>query len=133
MNAKIASTSLPDGLVSICPSDALNVGGLGVRFEVVNEREARPAFVVRHSDGISAYINRCVHQALELDWNMGHFFDADQIHLICASHGALYTADTGQCVGGPCNRSRLEALFVVETGGTVYLSDSRYTDIRREQ
>jgi len=113
-------------LTAICSSDALEVGGLGVRFGVVDENDTWPAFVVRHSQGLAAYINRCAHLALELDWDNGLFFDVDQRHLICTTHGALYTADTGECVSGPCNGSGLEALKVVEARGTVYLSDPRY-------
>ena len=38
----------------------------------------------------------------------------------------VIVADTGECVGGPCNGSGLESLKVVETGGTVCLVDSRF-------
>ena len=116
----------------ICSSDDLAVGGLGVCFEVADEDAIWPAFVVRHPQGVAAYINRCAHLALELDWDQGHFFDLDQRYLICATHGALYRADTGKCVSGPCNGSGLEALKVVETEGTVYLIDSRYGEPCRE-
>lgn len=122
----MGSQVLPHRFSAICPSDALAVGGLGIRFEVADESDTWPAFVVRHSQGLAAYINRCAHLALELDWNRGMFFDVDQRHLICATHGALYAADTGECVGGPCNGSGLEVLQVVEVEGAVYLSDPRY-------
>ena len=132
MSVKKGSQGLPQRLAAICSSDALAVGGLGVRFEVTDESDTWPAFVVRHAQGLAAYINRCAHLALELDWDRGLFFDVDQRHLICATHGALYTADTGECVGGPCNGSGLQVLQVVETEGTVYLSDPRYVGPCRE-
>ena len=116
----------------ICSSDDLAVGGLGVCFEVADENDIWPAFVVRHAQGVAAYINRCAHLALELDWDRGHFFDLNQRDLICATHGALYRVDTGECVGGPCNGTGLEALKVVERGGTVYMIDSRYGEPCRE-
>ena len=37
-----------------------------------------------------------------------------------------------ECVSGPCNGSVLEVLEVVETKGTVYLSDPRYVVLCRE-
>lgn len=116
----------------ICSSGDLEVGGLGICFEVADESGNWPAFVIRHPQGVAAYINRCAHMALELDWDRGHFFDLDQRYLICATHGALYEADTGECVSGPCSGSGLEALKVVERKGTVYLIDSRYDEFRRE-
>ena len=132
MIAKRDSQEHPKGFIVICSSGDLVVGGLGVCFEVADENNIWPAFVVRHPQGVAAYINRCAHLALELDWNRGHFFDLDQRYLICATHGALYRADTGECVGGPCNRSGLEALKVVEREGTVYMIDSRYGKPYRE-
>ena len=126
MIAKMDSRGPPRGSTVICCSDDLAVGGLGVCFEVADGNDVWPAFVVRHPRGVAAYINRCAHLTLELDWDQGHFFDLDRRYLICAAHGALYTADTGECVSGPCNGSGLEALKVAEAGGTVYLTDSRY-------
>jgi len=123
----------PKRFVAICSSDALDVGGLGFRFEVADHNRGWPAFVVRHSQGVAAYINRCAHLTLELDWDRGHFFDVDQQHLVCATHGALYTADTGECVSGPCNGSGLEVLKVDEKGGAVYLRDPRYSKISLEE
>lgn len=114
------------GLFAICSSDALVVGGRGVRFAVADEKDIWPAFAVRHSRGIVAYINRCAHLALELDWDPGYFFDHEGYHLICATHGALYAVDTGRCVDGPCNGLGLEALQVAETRGAIYLKDRRY-------
>ena len=132
MSVTKGSSRLPQRIAAICSSDDLATGGLGVRFEVADENGTWPAFVVRHPQGVAAYINRCAHLALELDWSRGYFFDLDQRYLICATHGALYTADTGECVSGPCNGSGLETLKVVETGGTVYLIDSRYSESCRE-
>ena len=131
MKLKNGSQELPQRLTAICASGVLVQGGLGVRFEVVDETDTWPAFVVRHSQGLAAYINRCAHLDLELDWDRGHFFDVDQRHLICATHGALYTADTGECVSGPCNGSGLEALEVTEIEGTVYLRDPLYVRLGR--
>ena len=126
MKPKKVSLGLPPRSAAICSSDALKEGELGVRFEVADDMGISPAFVLRHSEGLSAYINRCAHLALELDWDQGHFFDIDQRHLICATHGALYAANTGECISGPCNGSGLEVLQVRETEGFVYLDDPTY-------
>jgi nitrite reductase/ring-hydroxylating ferredoxin subunit len=129
VSVKGCSKGLQKALTVICSSDSLEVGGLGVRFEVADENGTWPAFVVRHSQGVAAYINRCAHLALELDWDPGLFFDVDQQHLICATHGALYRGDTGECVSGPCNGSGLEVLQVVENEGNVCLDDPRYVEL----
>ena len=41
------------------------------------QAEVLPAFVVRHMQGVSAFINRCAHRDLELDWSPGEFFDLE--------------------------------------------------------
>jgi nitrite reductase/ring-hydroxylating ferredoxin subunit len=122
----MSSGGPPRGRTVICASDDLTVGGLGVCFEVADGNDIWPAFVVRHPGGVAGYINRCAHLSLELDWDRGHFFDLHRRYLMCATHGALYAADTGECVSGPCNGSGLEALKVTETEGAVYLIDPRY-------
>ena len=126
MIAIMGPPGAPRGRTVICSSDDLAVGGLGVCFEVYDGNAIWPAFVVRHPRGVSAYINRCAHLTLELDWDRGHFFDVHRHYLICAAHGALYEADTGKCVSGPGNGSGLEALKVTETEGDVYLIDLQY-------
>ena len=56
----------------ICASGALQDGGDGVRFTVRRGEVELPAFVVRHGGVVHAYINRCAHVPIELDWLPGH-------------------------------------------------------------
>jgi len=107
----------------ICPSDALADGGLGVRFEIERDGETLPAFAIRFRGVVRAYVNECRHQATELDWNPGEFFDAERLYLICATHGALYDPDSGLCVEGPCRGARLGNVAVVERDGAIYCSE----------
>ena len=110
----------------ICASDELVDGGPGVRFELDPEAGIVgavpvPAFAVRYHGRVHAYLNRCGHIPVELDWQHGQFFDSGGLYLICATHGALYEPATGRCVGGRCNGRGLTALEVTEREGTVYL------------
>jgi len=92
-----------------------------MRFEVECEGETSPAFAIRHGGRVYAYLNRCAHIAMELDWKPGKFLDADGEYLICSTHGALYAPETGACRGGPCRGAALTRLDVFEAGGKVYL------------
>ena len=82
----------------VCASGALAEGGDGVRFEVKRGRETAPAFAVRYEGRVYAYVNRCAHVGVELDWQAGRFFDADGMVLLCSTHGALYDPASGACV-----------------------------------
>ena len=104
----------------ICPGAVLADSGKGVRFEVEYFGEKAPAFVVRYKGQVHAYLNRCAHVEMELDWQEGVFFDSDGRDLLCSTHGATYEARTGRCIGGPCNGSPLVKVLVEERDGNVY-------------
>jgi nitrite reductase/ring-hydroxylating ferredoxin subunit len=104
----------------ICAAAALADSGRGVRFEVDYFGAAAPAFVVRYGGRVHGYLNRCAHVAMELDWQEGLFFDGAGRDLLCSTHGAMYDAASGACVGGPCSGRPLVKLRVEERDGQVY-------------
>jgi len=106
----------------ICASEAVVEGGAGVRFTVPRYGAEAPAFAVRFHGQVHAYLNRCGHVPVELDWQHGEFFDDSKLYLICATHGALYAPENGRCLGGRCNGKGLEKIPVFERDGNVYLT-----------
>lgn len=110
----------------ICASGELVDGGDGVRFETEWQGAAEPAFAVRYRGRVYAYLNRCAHVPIEIDWQPGRFFDFSGLYLVCAVHGALYAPESGACVGGRCNGKGLRPLVVTEREGRVYLIESDY-------
>lgn len=109
--------------MKICDSSALIEGGDGVRFSVDTAEGEAPAFVVRFDRQARAYLNRCAHVPVELDWTPGKFFDDSGLYFICATHGAMYDAGTGECVGGPCHGQGLIPVAVEEHDGAVFLTE----------
>ncbi len=69
-------------------------------------------FVLSWKGSLVAFVNRCPHQPLTLDYGDGDFLDEENRFLLCRNHGALFEPDTGQCVDGPCYGARLERLEV---------------------
>ena len=104
----------------ICASHELVEGGSGVRFTVDMRGVSEAAFAVRFRGRVHAYLNRCAHLAVELDWQPGEFFDLSGLYLICATHGALYAPESGRCLGGPCNGKGLVAVAVSESDGCIF-------------
>ncbi len=119
-----AGPPAPDGLAwrRVCDSADLAEGGDGVRFEWQGPRGAHAAFAVRHRGRVRAYLNRCSHVPVELDWQPGKFLDSSGLYLICATHGALYDPRDGRCVGGPCSGRPLASLAVHEQSGSVLVA-----------
>jgi len=105
----------------ICTSEELAEGGCGVRFTVDRRGISQPAFVVRYRGRIHAYLNRCAHLPVEMDWQQGEFFDHSGLYLICATHGALYAPESGRCLGGRCNGKGLMPVTVTEQDGKIFL------------
>lgn len=103
----------------ICESGALVNGGPGVRFTVRRNNQPIPAFVVRYGGVAHAFLNRCAHRGVELDWEHGHFFDAQNKFVVCATHGALYDPASGACVAGPCRGGALVKVPITEIDGRV--------------
>ncbi len=105
----------------ICHGTDLQERGRGVRFTVTRHGRQQPAFAVRYDGVVRAFLNRCGHVPVQLDWMEGEFFDLSGLYLVCATHGASYLPDSGRCAQGPCNGKGLIPLSVVESDGNVYL------------
>jgi len=44
---------------------------------------------------VYAYLNRCTHVPMEMDYQPNRFFDLTGHWLMCATHGAMYPPETG--------------------------------------
>lgn len=105
--------------IELCASGALAEGGSAVPFDVLCEGQYCRAFAVRFEGCVHAYLNRCTHVAMELDWRPNQVFDDSGRWLVCAAHGAMYAPDTGAGVAGPC-RGGLLKIELSESAGMVY-------------
>jgi len=112
--------------ILICAADALTDGGTGVRFPVTVGGEAATGFVVRHGGKAYAYLNRCAHVPIELDWAEGEFFESSKLYIMCSTHGAIYLPENGQCAGGPCRGGRLRPITVTERDQNIYWQPDDY-------
>jgi nitrite reductase/ring-hydroxylating ferredoxin subunit len=78
-------------------------------------------FVVHQFGQFYAYTNRCPHLGIELEWLPDQFLDSAGELIQCATHGALFTLDSGQCIAGPCTGQALESRPLVIQDGAIYL------------
>lgn len=113
-------------LIPICPTEALSERGKGVRFSLTAGGEDATGFAIRYDGVAHAYLNRCAHVPIELDWNEGEFFDSTGLYLMCSTHGAIYMPESGRCAGGPCRGGKLRPITVVEKDGMVFWQTDDY-------
>ncbi len=105
--------------IALCNSRDLVEGGEAVPFDVEYAGQTCRAFAIRFRGQPHAYLNRCTHVAMEMDYQPNRFFDDTGQWLLCATHGAAYRPDTGQCAGGPC-RGGLVRIALSEAQGVVH-------------
>ena len=109
---------MPTGGTLLCASDALHDSGAAQPFSVLYCGQVCPAFAIRYGGVVHAYLNRCTHVPMEMDYQPNQFFDLTGHWLICATHGAMHAPDSGVCMGGPC-RGGLVKIEISEHEGLV--------------
>jgi hypothetical protein len=115
----MAMTDIASQTMPLCNSADLAEGGRAVPFDVVYAGQTCRAFAIRFEGQPQAYLNRCTHVAMEMDFQPDQFFDGSGRWLLCATHGAVYSPDTGECAGGPC-RGGLVKIALSEADGVVH-------------
>jgi len=111
----------------ICDAAQVVEGGKGVRFTIERYGRTEHAFLVRYDGRVHAYLNRCAHVPVQLDWMEGEFFDLSGLYLVCSTHGAAYLPHSGRCISGPCSGRSLVRLQIEERDGNVYLIEQEGT------
>jgi nitrite reductase/ring-hydroxylating ferredoxin subunit len=77
--------------------------------------------LVRRAGKVHAYRNRCPHRGIPLEWQSDQFLDASGSLIQCATHGALFLIESGECVAGPCAGQSLVALPYREQDGAIWV------------
>ncbi|MGS5088477.1 Rieske (2Fe-2S) protein [Hydrogenophaga sp. A37] len=108
-----------DALQALCNGHELVNGGVAVPFDLMYAGQSCRAFAIRFQGHVHAYLNRCAHVAMEMDWQPNRFFDDSGQWLLCSTHGAVYEPASGACRGGPC-RGGLIKVPLVERDGVVF-------------
>ena len=103
-------------MLKLCAvEDIENPGSKGFR------NEKGHLFAVRRDDEVYVYENSCPHLGINLEWHENQFLDMEKRLIQCATHGALFLMDTGECIAGPCPGDKLTAIPSEIRDGAVYL------------
>lgn len=102
----------------LCPVTALS-GEDAQGFWLQTPDGPRGVLLLRREGRLYAYLNRCPHTGVNLDWITGQFLDGSGHYIQCATHGALFRPADGYCVHGPCAGQSLQALPLYRDGERV--------------
>ncbi len=76
---------------------------------------------VRRSGQVYVYLNRCPHRGVPLEWHADNFLDSSASLIQCASHGALFLIESGECIAGPCEGKSLSPIVCNEDAQGVWV------------
>lgn len=96
-------------MLRLCAPDEV-AEGQSRGFEAAGEQ----LFAVRKDGQLYAYRNRCPHRGIPLEWLPDQFLDHSASLIQCATHGALFLIESGECVAGPCAGQSLQELVIRE-------------------
>jgi nitrite reductase/ring-hydroxylating ferredoxin subunit len=111
-------------LIPLVKTDEIN-DGAAKEFNLTQYHPPLELFVIRKHGRFFAYLNQCPHTGVNLNWMAHQFFDIDNEFIQCATHGALFTVENGQCVRGPCVGAYLQPVPIIIEDGTIYLHSSQ--------
>jgi|TARA_B110000971_G_scaffold216773_1_gene252336 nitrite reductase/ring-hydroxylating ferredoxin subunit len=80
-------------------------------------------FVIHYQGNFYAYQNQCMHLEVELDWKENDFLDDEGRLIVCATHGALYNPEDGNCISGPCQGKKLKKIAFEEQADKIIVNN----------
>lgn len=105
-----------DGPVIVARVGEIEPGQTKTFILLVEGREIE-CFLVNYSGQLFAYINRCRHVPMTMDWIENQFLTEDGRYILCATHGAAYEPETGECIfGPPCGKMLIRVPLTTEGG-----------------
>ena len=94
--------------------------GKSKKFTLRCEGNRVEAMLINFQGEHFAYVNRCRHVGISLDWVDNQFFTEDSRYLMCANHGATYEPKSGECIWGPCVGASLQGVPLEIAGEKIF-------------
>lgn len=88
-------------------------------------------FAINYRGRFHAYVNRCRHVPIAMDWVDNQFFAEHGRYLMCQTHNAYYEPDTGECIAGPqsaCGKFLLRVPLEIRDGAIYALAPRQTLD-----
>lgn len=92
------------------------------KFMLSVEGRETECFLINYQGRFFAYVNRCAHVPMTMDWIDNQFLTEDGRYVLCATHGAAFEPDTGECVFGPPCGKYLVRVPLTISGGRIHAS-----------
>ncbi len=99
-------------------------------FTATDGSEQTEVTVLPCEDGVTAWVNRCTHEAQRLDrgGDIGAIIRDGGV--VCPKHGSVFDACEGGCANGPADGSTLWSVEISVNRGDIFLTDDDYEFVR---
>jgi len=77
-------------------------------------------------DGVTAWVNRCTHEAQRIDRGGDIGAIVRDGGVVCPKHGSVFDACEGDCENGPADGSTLWTVDISVNRGDIFLTDADY-------
>ncbi len=84
--------------------------------------DGKKLLLVKLRDQFYLYENSCPHRSIPLEWQPDQFLDFEKTFIQCATHGALFKIDTGECISGPCVADSLTPVSFEQKGSSIFIN-----------
>ncbi len=84
----------------VCRTAALPAGE-SMKFMLPVRGAEEECFVINFHGHYHAYVNRCRHVPMAMDWIDNQFFAEQGRYLMCQTHNAYFEPASGECIAGP--------------------------------
>jgi nitrite reductase/ring-hydroxylating ferredoxin subunit len=86
----------------VCRTEALAVSE-SMKFMLPVRGADEECFVINFQGHYHAYVNRCRHVPMAMDWIDNQFFAEEGRYLMCQTHNAYFEPASGECIAGPAS------------------------------
>ena len=84
----------------VCPVAAI-APGKSIKFMLPVRGADEECFAINFHGHYHAYVNRCRHVPMAMDWIDNQFFAERGRYLMCQTHNAYFEPASGECIAGP--------------------------------
>jgi len=105
----------------VCRTDALKPGE-SMKFLLPVRGADEECFLINFCGDFHAYVNRCRHVPMAMDWIDNQFFAEHGRYLMCQTHNAYFEPTSGECIAGPpsaCGKFLYRVPLEID-GGLIY-------------
>jgi len=93
--------------------------GQSLKFMMPVRGADEECFLINFRGQLHAYVNRCRHVPMAMDWVDNQFFAERGRYLMCQTHNAYYEPSNGECIAGPpdtCGKMLYRVPLEIEDG-----------------